>query len=393
MKDILKNFISTLSLRQRRGFQAAFICLVLIASLSLMICIKKNSLYDQTVAQRWSDKKDSAQLTCFYPATEALDDYYFQNLEHTIEKALTDASVGPANEHAKLFADAVSTRGEITIESDSASYTLQAMGITNDFFLFHPISLLYGSYFGGDDLMQDGIILDEDAAWQLFGSNDIVGMQVTIGGIPHYITGVTSRSEGRFDKAAGLNKSLCYISLDSLKKYGTVQGSYTYEIVMPDPVKDFARTTIQTALKDDENRIEVVENSSRFHILPLMSVIKNFGIRSMNQRGILYPYWENRARAYEDVFAAEIFIILTATVVFGVLTLLFVIGKWRHKTISIHTELKKWILCRFEYITEHNRKTKENHESVKEKNRKTKEKKSRTKEQNKRAESENKRES
>ena len=37
--------------------------------------------------------------------------------------------------------------------------------------------------------MDDKVIVDEDAAWQLFGSNDVVGMQIIIGGIPITLPG------------------------------------------------------------------------------------------------------------------------------------------------------------------------------------------------------------
>lgn len=52
--------------------------------------------------------------------------------------------------------------------------------------MFHPLKLITGSYFSGNDLMQDYCIIDQDAAWQLFGSNDVVGMTVYIGNVPPY---------------------------------------------------------------------------------------------------------------------------------------------------------------------------------------------------------------
>ena len=42
-------------------------------------------------------------------------------------------------------------------------------------------------------LMKDYCVIDEDAAWQLFGSNDVAGMTVYIGGVPHIVTGVIRR--------------------------------------------------------------------------------------------------------------------------------------------------------------------------------------------------------
>ena len=47
----------------------------------------------------------------------------------------------------------------------------------------------------------------------------------------------------------------------------------------------------------------MVDNSVRYDILPLFNIILNFGTRSMSHHQIIYPYWENVARGYEDIFA------------------------------------------------------------------------------------------
>ena len=43
-----------------------------------------------------------------------------------------------------------------------------------------------------------------------------------IGEVPHYITGVIERGDSRLEKAAGLEKPMCFLSLDSLKSYGNL---------------------------------------------------------------------------------------------------------------------------------------------------------------------------
>lgn len=60
-----------------------------------------------------------------------------------------------------------------------------------------PWNCCPGSYFSGSDLMQDHIILDQDSAWQLFGSYDVEGMQVMIGNVPHIVSGVIRREEAK----------------------------------------------------------------------------------------------------------------------------------------------------------------------------------------------------
>lgn len=186
--------------------------------------------------------------------------------------------------------------------------------------------------------MYDKVILDEDAAWQLFGSSDVVGMQVTIGGVPHYVAGVIHRESGRFNEAAGLGKTLVYVSWETLSEYGTTDGINTYEVLMPNPVEDFAYKKVKEKFGIDETNMWVVDNSSRFRMKALFQVIAEFGLRSMNDYAIRYPYWENVARAWEDVLALVLvlqilFLSIPAVIVTVTLILLWKRKQWTWRTV------------------------------------------------------------
>lgn len=277
--------------------------LLFIAVLSIWENAKQTALYDQQMAYRWGNNKGVTQVSCFYPTDQTFDSFYLLEIEHGIEEGLKEASIEAPKEGARLWVDGFSAKGKLTVKTEKASIDLNAYGVDGDFFSFHPIPLLSGSFFSKDSMMQDGIVLDEDAAWQLFGSNDIAGQQVMIGGVPHHVTGVVKREEGRFAKSAGLESSLCYVSLDSLIQYGSSVRDYCYEVVLPNPVKHFGKALIEKLVgKEGAVEVEIVENTGRFSLLRVASLLQNFGIRSMSRMGIVYPYWENIARAYEDVF-------------------------------------------------------------------------------------------
>ncbi len=287
----------------------------------------------QNMAERWSSGNATAQISCFFSVNAGITEDRIQEFEHTIDNALVDAAVVQESENpgARLWTDAYSADGKITISSDRGSVTGDAIGIGGDFFLFHPLKLLYGSYFSGNDLMQDYCVIDEDAAWQLFGSPDVAGMTVYISGIPHMITGVVERPQGRLEKAAGLDSTLIYVSYQTLSEYGTDNGINHYEIVMPDPVSRFAYKYVKENLGSDEKEVEVVENSARYSLVSRLKLIPSFGTRSMNGKAIIYPYWENVARGYEDILALITF--------FEALFLLYTVGVavglfaywWKHK--------------------------------------------------------------
>lgn len=287
----------------------------------------------QTMAERWSEKKDVAQISCFFSVNAGITEDRIIEFEHSIDSALTDASVVQESENpgARLWADAYSADGRIMLSSDRSYLEADAIGIGGDFFLFHPLKLLSGSYFSGNDLMQDYCIIDQDAAWQLFGSSNVAGMTVSIGGIPHMVIGVVERPEGRLEKAAGLDGTLVYVSYQTLKELGSCNGINHYEIVMPDPVTSFAENFIREKLGTSEKETEVLENTSRYSFLSRLKLIPAFGTRSMNGRAIIYPYWENIARGYEDILAVVTLFELLFLLYAIVLALVFFGIWWKHK--------------------------------------------------------------
>ena len=287
----------------------------------------------QTAAQRWSEDGNASQVSCFFSVGSGITEDALIEFEHTVDAALTEASVVQESENpgARLWADAYSADGQVTISTDKASITADAVGIGGDFFLFHPVPLLYGAYFSGNDVLKDYCVIDEDAAWQLFGSSDVAGMVVYIGGIPHVVTGVVERPSGRLAEAAGLDSTLVYVSCESLEENGKSNGINHYEIVMPNPVSGFAENYIRENLGADEKETEVLENTSRYSFLSRCQLLLEFGTRSMNGKAIIYPYWENIARGYEDILALlTLFELLLVIYPIGLAMVFFCIW-WKHK--------------------------------------------------------------
>lgn len=292
-----------------------------------------SSLTEQQMAGRWSEKGGVAQISCFFSANAYVTEDSLREFEYSLDSYLQEASIVRESENpsARLWVDAYSADGKITVSSDTGRVEADALGIGGDFFLFHPQKLLYGSYFSGNDLNQDYCVIDEDTAWQLFGSNDVAGMMVYISGIPHIVSGVIERPKGRMVEKAGLDSTRVYVSLSTLEDYGFNQGINHYEIVMPNPVKEFALKHVKEKLGSDERETEVLENTSRFSLLNRLKVIGAFGTRSMNGRAIIYPYWENVARGYEDIIGMLTVFMLLFLLYPSVLVLAVFIYWWRHK--------------------------------------------------------------
>lgn len=298
-----------------------------------------SSLTDQNMAQRWSKDGGVAQISCFFSADANVTEDTLKEFEYNLDNYLLESSITIESENpsARLWTSAYSAEGKISLSTEYGKLEADALGIGGDFFLFHPQKLLYGSYFSGNDVNQDYCVIDEDAAWQLFGSNNVAGMMVTVNGTPHIVTGVIERQEGKLWEAAGLDKTRVYVSLPTLEKYGTSHGINHYEILMPNPVKEFAYKYVSEKLGQDERETTVLENSTRFRLLKRLGVIKDFGTRSMNGKSIIYPYWENVARGYEDIVGAITVLMLLFLFYPVSLIIIWFVKYWTHKDWTFKT--------------------------------------------------------
>lgn len=273
--------------------------LIAIGVLTIVLQVGKNSLPDQLMADRWSEDGDVAQISCFYSGDAYMTESSIDELRYQLETKLQEQAMEPDTEGARLILDAYSAEGSITIQSDKKSIQANAIGIGGEFFMFHPVTLVSGMYFSGNALMQDSVLLDEEAAWQLFGANDIAGQTVTIGGKPYRVAGVYAREQGDLETLAGSKDTTVYMAYSALES--NIACSVTcYEIVMPNPVEGFARDILLGVNPTSEDNVKMVENSSRFSYISLYNVWKERAARSMKTDDIVLPFWENLARVKEE---------------------------------------------------------------------------------------------
>lgn len=330
----IKQWMRSLSTKEIVLSLVVIISLIVFLILTIWSNHQVAQLSDQQTARRWDQEGGSAQVSCFLAEHVEVDEYTILKFEKELEKSLTEVLSEETQEEEgdkRLFIDAYSSQGTIEVTNGKGKLEAPAIGVGGDFFLFHPLQLVSGGYFSGNDLMKDSVILDEDAAWQLFGSNDIAGKSVMIGNVPHYVVGVVKRQQGRFAESAGLDKTVVYVSNETLTEYGTSQGISVYEVTAPNPVKGFVYSCVKEKLGIAESDMVVVENSARYSLEKLIPVILDFGTRSMQNRAVQFPYWENIARGWEDVKALVllfqfIFLLIPAGIVCG-----FLIYKWRNK--------------------------------------------------------------
>lgn len=335
----MKKWLRSLSGKQIKLGLSAGICAILFLILTGVIALLAGAQAEQRIARRWSSEGGTAQVSCFFSPNAGVTQDSIESFEHSLDNALKEASIEQEspNPGARLWADAYSADGTITLSTDKGTVQADALGIGGDFFLFHQLRLLSGSYFSGNDLMHDYVILDRETAWQLFGSTDVAGMLVTISGRPHMVIGVVERPGGKLHEAAGLDGPRVFVSYETLSAYGNSGGINHFEIVMPNPVKQYALNYVREQLGSQEREVEVLENSTRYSIGKRLRLLLDFGTRSMNGKAIIYPYWENVARGYEDILALlTLFQMVFALYPSGVL-LVWIVIRWKNKTWTART--------------------------------------------------------
>ncbi len=370
-----------------------------------------NDLPEQQLASRWSDEKNMAQVSIFVTQDQLVKEDDLKKFTYLLEKKLVESGVvGEEDEDTdqaknpqiidtiniddmnkeeeedmsypqktplqELYDIAYCAQGQVNLKFENRTADrASAIGVGGDFFLFHPMTFVSGSYFSGDDLMKDGIVIDEEMAWQLFGSTDIIGECVEIEGIPHYVEGVVKREKGRIKKAAQQDTSYVYMSYDSLSKYGTILSGVTeehdvsedgttaksggitcIEVVCPNPVRGLAAKICKESLGIGDEYVTVVDNTERFSFFSLIAVLRSFFTRSMWNKAIFYPYWENTARGYEDILSLILLVRMICMTVLILILTTFVVNAYRHKKWTVRGIVKYLSDKKYDLEVEHKRK-------------------------------------
>lgn len=322
-------------------------CLVIAIGLHMASRQLIGGLLSQQAAGRWDSDGGSAQVSVFFSDGSSVSPDTIRSMEYQLTETLTQDSITASHENARLWADAYSAKGTVTLASNLVSVSVEAYGVGGDYFLFHPLTLKAGgSYLTSSDSMQDRVLLDEATAWRLFGSYDVAGQEIAIGSGSNIhvgiVAGVIENESGYLNEKAGASSMTVYLSYDMLQTYGSCETIQSYEIVMPNPLDNFAVSTITDLLGMDEAQFEIIENSSRFIYLNRLKVLLEFGTRSMNTKSIIYPYWENTARGCEDILAALTLGETVCWIGIGVL-LLIALFRWHRRHPFTLGSAVRWI--------------------------------------------------
>jgi len=257
----------------------------------------------QQAANAWAGQSGErfSQLSVFFPETYSFTEDNIRSMYTTLDNSLRTVSL-ESTQGRTLYTDAWSTSGEVSLISRRGSVSAKAIAVGGDFFLFHPLNLRDGSYLSPNDVMKDRIVIDEDLAWRLFGAVKIAGFDVLINGKPFLVAGVISREDDFATSTAYTDGAGLFMSFEAFNDMnGGGMSISCYEIILPDPISGFAKSTLTEAISNSSAHI--IENTTRFSLGNTFALVSEFGQRSMRTYAIAYPYWENAARLAEDWLA------------------------------------------------------------------------------------------
>lgn len=263
---------------------------------------RSTMLLTQSAAEHWRGDNELryAQISVFLPVDAPKSVSDVMNFRGTVESAMLSASLDPAQTQ---YREAYSGTVSVSVNGPHGSATVKTLGVGGDFFLFHPLRLVSGSYISDYDYMTDRVVLDEELAWTLFGSSDVAGLTVEIAGREYPVAGVVHRESDAASRKAYTETSGMFMNYDALNAISEVPIS-CYETVLPDPISGFAKKTVEDGFPVSGGI--VVENTGRFTPVRLWTVLKGLAERAMNTRAVIYPYWENAARLCEGLAAIDL---------------------------------------------------------------------------------------
>lgn len=338
----------------------AAVCLI--AALLLLRGDRKTirELTPQLAAESFQTKeKPYAMASVFLPESEAIPQSSLGEIRLSVEKSLTDSGVG-SDTHPWLYSASYQTNASLTYENAQSEVLLTA--VTGDYFRIHPMQVLSGWYMDESDLMHDRVVLSRQAAWELFASDNVVGMLLELNGIYYQVAAVVEPEQGTFNEMAAGDTPRAWVFADSPAlaervsgpaeepeegqdaplpvepETDTVPGFTCMEMVLPQPVKGFAVSAMKNALKGViSEQTEITDNSGRFSLGSRLGVLKSLSVRGISQDAVEYPYYENAARLTENHLAIRLVPegLLMCVPILSLLVLLILLN--RKRTWGLHS--------------------------------------------------------
>lgn len=227
---------------------------------------KINSLEHENVAKKFSTGEKYSQITLFIPESAEFTLDKVMYFRYKLDKKLTEESM--ESDKARLYVDAYSAFKDMRLDSDSfRSANVKAAFVGGDYKLFHK-EFEYAPDFT-NDINHDRILLSRTAAWQLYGGTNLYDFRAVSQDKTYYISGVYDDYKDTDYVKFYENKPSCLADIQQNPNTNIT----CYELLVVNPVKDFAKNMVVECIDLDKEIYLLVENSSRFSFMNLLKKI------------------------------------------------------------------------------------------------------------------------
>ncbi len=248
--------------------------------------------------ERWSASGDRfAVITLYTEEGAALSGDQVRSWVRSIDAKLLESSVAP-NENARSWAHTYAAEETMTVTGPKGNATAEVIAAGGDFFVFHPQEFVYGAAFLNDESNPNGVVLDEDLAWKIFGATDIIGMEMSINETPFVVTGVSRRvsDKGIYNYTYGERPRMYMSYAGYIKLRGDENHITMFETALPNAVRGFALNIFNGSVSVNEETMTVMEATDRFSLRNRFNNMKILKYSWIRENKIEYPYWENEAK-------------------------------------------------------------------------------------------------
>lgn len=275
-------------------------------------CIPRE-LYEYKSADEWG-ADDYTHIVAFINSDENFD--YGSTV--MAESAILDAyKVDTVDASSALFA--ASAEVSVNLVNGRRSSNAAATVYSGDYFAFYKPKLKEGAYPEDTGVRTDAILIDELAAWQLFGTNDnVVGMSVEYSGYDYVVCGVAKKPEGIYLDVYG-DAPRVYMSANSIAFRNRSISFIEFDAMLPNPITGFAENTVSKCVGAVET---VVNNDTRFRGAELKKFKSGINEMIVESNGLEYPFTEKaalllaiKASTFNSAMNVTVYAALISTVV------------------------------------------------------------------------------
>lgn len=231
----------------------------LAVALAMFLYIR--SFEHEHVGKHFSNGTRFSQITLFLPASAEFTVDKIMYFRYNLDNKLTEKAITRENPNARLYADAYTAYRDETLQSSGKrTANAKVAYVGGDYRLFH--TKFAASPDVTADVNHDRILLSRSAAWQLYGGDQLYDYTAESGGKTRFISGVYADFEDKASAEFYGERSAAMADIGSETELPVT----CYEILLIDPVTNFAVNTVKECLDLTEGSYVMVENSTRFSI-------------------------------------------------------------------------------------------------------------------------------